>query len=128
MAPRYPLYDTQPNQGKLPCMKAMGPPDMRPTSSTASAYQTRINAAHGRWLAGLGGVLTRDPEMPFFGFSSDEHSRHLKSHCEDHKDVFFCRAAESQRNYNDLMQQMKTGVALALVCGAAAGYYFGKRK
>jgi len=54
MSPRYPLYPSQPNAGNLPCMKAMGPPDLRPSSSTAPYFKRKINAAHGRNLAGLG--------------------------------------------------------------------------
>jgi len=54
MSPRYPLYPSQPNAGNLPCMKAMGPPDLRPSSSTAPYFKRKIDAAHGRNLAGLG--------------------------------------------------------------------------
>jgi hypothetical protein len=35
-------------------MKAMGPPDLRPSSSTAPYFKRKIDAAHGRNLAGLG--------------------------------------------------------------------------
>lgn len=54
MSPRYPKYPSQPNTGVLPTMKQMGPPDLRPTSSTAPYYQGRLDLAHGRYLAGLG--------------------------------------------------------------------------
>lgn len=54
MGPNYPKYPSQPNRGRVPCMTAMGPPDLRPSSSTAAAYQQRIDRAHGRYLAGLG--------------------------------------------------------------------------
>lgn len=54
MAPKYPHYPSQPNAGNLPGMKAIGPPDLRASSSTASYYQNQINMAHGRYLAGLG--------------------------------------------------------------------------
>lgn len=54
MGPKYPHYSSQPNQGRLPSMLEMGPPDLRPTSSTAEYYQEHINRAHGRYLAGLG--------------------------------------------------------------------------
>lgn len=54
MGPKYPKYPSQPNAGNLPSMKTMGPPDLRPSSSTASYYQGHIDRAHGRYLAGLG--------------------------------------------------------------------------
>jgi len=54
MGPNYPKYPSQPNAGNLPCMAAMGPPDLRATSSTAPYYQNKILNAHGRYLAGLG--------------------------------------------------------------------------
>jgi len=54
MGPRYPLTPSQPNAGRLPSLKQMGPPDLRPTSMTAPAFQNRLDRAHGRFLAGLG--------------------------------------------------------------------------
>lgn len=54
MGPKYPHYPSQPNAGNLPSMKAIGPPDLRASSSTASYYQDKIDMAHGRYLAGLG--------------------------------------------------------------------------
>lgn len=54
MGPNYPKYPSQPNRGNLPGMVAMGPPDLRASSSTAPYYQGRIDRAHGRYLAGLG--------------------------------------------------------------------------
>ena|SRR5690606_6256590 len=68
MGPNYPKYPSQPNQGKLPCMRAIGPPDLRPSSSTAAAYQRNIDRAHGRWLAGLGSTSTMDEE-PAYAFN-----------------------------------------------------------
>lgn len=69
MGPNYPKYPSQPNQGKLPCMRAMGPPDLRPSSSTAAAYQRNIDRAHGRWLAGLGSTSTSMDEEPAYAFN-----------------------------------------------------------
>ena len=54
MGPNYPKYTSQPNNGRLPSMCEMGPPDLRASSSTAPAYQGKIDRAHGRYLAGLG--------------------------------------------------------------------------
>ena len=52
--PKYPTYPSQPNSGNLPSMFAMGPPDLRASSSTAPYYQGHLNRRHGRHLAGLG--------------------------------------------------------------------------
>jgi hypothetical protein len=52
--PRYPIYPSQPNTGRVPSMVQMGPPDLRPTSSTGPYYAARLNNMHGRYLAGLG--------------------------------------------------------------------------
>jgi len=48
----YPNYPSQPYSGNLLTMKEMGPPDMLPTSLTASYYQAPIDRRYGRALAG----------------------------------------------------------------------------
>jgi len=53
--PRYPNYPSQPFTGNLPGLVAMGPADLRASSSTAPYYQARIDRMYGRNLAGLGG-------------------------------------------------------------------------
>lgn len=55
MGPNYPTYPSQPNKGALPSMIQMGPRDLVPSSGTAEYYQGKIDRAHGRYLAGLGG-------------------------------------------------------------------------
>lgn len=72
MGPKYPKYASQPNSGNLPSMFAMGPPDLRPSSSTAPYYQGKINRAHGRYLAGLGAEDTGEVQMemePAYAFN-----------------------------------------------------------
>lgn len=51
---RYPIYPSTIMNGSLPSMVEMGPPDLRPTSSTAGRYQERLDRMFGRNLAGLG--------------------------------------------------------------------------
>ncbi len=51
---KYPHYPSQPNAGRLPSMREIGPFGTQPTSSTAAYYNNRILSAHGRQLAGLG--------------------------------------------------------------------------
>lgn len=65
MGPNYPIYASQPNRGALPSMCQMGPPDLRPTSSTSAAYQRRIDRAHGRFLAGLGSTNEMEPAYAY---------------------------------------------------------------
>jgi hypothetical protein len=52
--PKYPSYPTQPFTGNLPSMwsKYNRASDLTYTSSTAPHYQSKIDAAHGRRLAG----------------------------------------------------------------------------
>jgi len=52
MSPIYPDYDNQPWSGELPRMTQVGPSDLRYSSGTAPFYQTAIDRAHGRHLAG----------------------------------------------------------------------------
>lgn len=54
--PKYPSYPTQPFTGNLPSMwsNVNRASDLTYTSSTAPHYQSKIDAAHGRRLAGLG--------------------------------------------------------------------------
>lgn len=52
--PNYPVYPTQITGGNLPSMQRMGPPDLRPSSSTAPFYQGKFNKMYGRHLAGVG--------------------------------------------------------------------------
>lgn len=67
-APFYPKYVSQPNQGRLPSMCEMGPPDLRPSSGTSVRYQRKIDLAHGRFLAGLGSTKMNDGE-PAYAFN-----------------------------------------------------------
>lgn len=53
---RYPIYPSTIVNGNLPTMAEMGPPDLRPTSSTAGRYQGRLDKMFGRNLAGLSGA------------------------------------------------------------------------
>jgi len=50
--PHYPIYPTQPYSGDLPSMQEVGPPDTRYSSGTSPYYQQRLDARHGRSLAG----------------------------------------------------------------------------
>jgi hypothetical protein len=63
--PKYPTYPSQPNSGNLPSMFAMGPPDLRASSSTASYYQGKIDRSHGRHLAGGLGSSEMEPAYAF---------------------------------------------------------------
>ena len=65
MGPNYPRYPSQPNAGRLPTMREMGPPDLLPSSSTAHAYQKHLDAAHGRYLAGLGSTDNMESAYAF---------------------------------------------------------------
>ncbi len=49
---RYPVYPSTILNGNLPTLAEMGPPDLRPTSSTAGYYQGRLDRMFGRHLAG----------------------------------------------------------------------------
>ena len=49
---RYPVYPSTILNGNLPTLPEMGPPDLRPTSSTAPYYQGRLDSMFGRHLAG----------------------------------------------------------------------------
>jgi hypothetical protein len=49
---RYPVYPSTILNGNLPNLAEMGPPDLRPTSSTAPYYQGRLDSMFGRHLAG----------------------------------------------------------------------------
>jgi hypothetical protein len=48
----YPNYPSQPFTGSLPGMIAVGPPDLRYSSSTSPYYAARIDRQYGRRLAG----------------------------------------------------------------------------
>lgn len=56
--PHYPNYPTQPSGGELPSMYSdvNRASDLRYSSGTAPFYQSQIDAAHGRHLAGVGEV------------------------------------------------------------------------
>jgi hypothetical protein len=59
-APRYPNYPSQPFTGDLPSMAEVGPSDLRYSSGTAPVFQTQLDRAHGRWLAGPGNTAVQD--------------------------------------------------------------------
>jgi len=65
LGPHYPGYPTQPYTGSQPTMydPSMVASDLRYSSSTAPIYQSRIERAHGRNLAGLGEVLDEGGEL-----------------------------------------------------------------
>jgi hypothetical protein len=56
MGPRYPIYPSQPFTGDPPSMWSAvnRASDTRYSSGTAPYFQHKLDAAHGRWLAGLG--------------------------------------------------------------------------
>lgn len=62
---RYPVYPSTILDGNLPTMVDMGPPDLRPTSSTAGAYQGRLDSMYGRHLAGAEKGMGDDSEPAY---------------------------------------------------------------
>lgn len=64
--------------------------------------------------------------MPYFGFSATEFSREVHAACEKSSNSS-CETSQGGRYYNDLMQQMKSGVALFGIAGLAIGYFLGKK-
>jgi hypothetical protein len=111
-------------------MCEMGPPDLRPTSSTAAAYQRNIDRAHGRYLAGLGeaGWTIQKPVTS----GVFERTEAAKSVC--------LRRATGSKNpdhvvadcmYNVVVSvkaQAHKYMVISLLVGLGAGYFFGKRK
>lgn len=65
MRQRYPIYPSQIINGNLPSMAEMGPPDLRPSSSTASYYQRRLDSMYGRHLAGAAKAMGDDAEPAY---------------------------------------------------------------
>jgi len=70
--PKYPSYPTQPFTGNPPSMwsNVNRASDLTYSSSTAPHYQSKIDAAHGRRLAGLGAEV--QDEKAEHGWSSNE--------------------------------------------------------
>ena len=62
---RYPVYASTILDGNLPTMPEMGPPDLRPTSSTAGYYQERLDSMFGRHLAGAEKPVGDDREPAY---------------------------------------------------------------
>jgi len=62
---RYPVYPSTILNGNLPTMPEMGPPDLRPTSSTAGYYQGRLDSMFGRHLAGAEKPVGDDREPAY---------------------------------------------------------------
>jgi len=62
---RYPIYPSTIVNGNLPTMPEMGPPDLRPTSSTAGYYQERLDSMFGRHLAGAEKPVGDDREPAY---------------------------------------------------------------
>lgn len=70
---KYPSYPTQPFTGNLPSMwsNVNRASDLTYTSSTAPHYQSKIDAAHGRRLAGVGSAEVQD-EQSEQGWAANE--------------------------------------------------------
>lgn len=68
--PNYPNYPSQPFTGQLPGMIAMGPADLRASSSTAPRYAAKIDQQYGRHLAGVGEV--QDEQAEADGWATNE--------------------------------------------------------
>lgn len=67
---KYPVPPYQIMCGKVPSMWEMGPPDTRPTSSTAPRFQGKLHSMYGRNLAGLGSVQVADAKAePAYTFN-----------------------------------------------------------
>jgi len=65
MTMRRPVYPSTILNGNLPTMPEMGPPDLRPTSSTAGHYQERLDSMFGRHLAGAEKPMGSDAEPAY---------------------------------------------------------------
>ena len=63
--PRYPVYPSTILTGDLPSPFSMGPPDLYPSSSTAPAYQERLDSMYGRHLAGAEKTVGDDAEPAY---------------------------------------------------------------
>ncbi len=62
---RYPVHASTIVSGNLPTMVEMGPPDLRPSSSTAGYYQGRLDSMYGRHLAGAEKPVGADTEPAY---------------------------------------------------------------
>ncbi len=65
MSPKYPVYPSTILNGSLPSLYNMGPWDLYPSSSTAPAYQGRLDRMYGRHLAGVEKPVGSDAEPAY---------------------------------------------------------------